>query len=194
MGPAWLARLLSGFWVTFGFGMNGAGAAEPVFLKAGPFGDPFAVQSGQWVTKHRSSGEGLRLQSMPPEQGPSRAQAPIDGVASRSQSEAKPADSEDEEAIQKPGRFSNALPILPNPAPFRQLRTMGPHLLPDLEYAVNERVNFGVLGQVDRLKGIVAPIIARTLPIAPTRATKATTGTRGRDAGFGLSLEMKIGP
>jgi hypothetical protein len=171
----------------------------PAFALAGPYGDPFALAVRRGLPlpqelmgiaaepRGEKNGRALAQDRITPPAGGS-------GTAAKRKDEDDDDDEDDDPVPAKPGSFPTTFMKVPDPVPNVKKRSMGPHLRPDAEFALDDKTTFGIISQLDRLHTSAAQTILGK-SAAPTVSTRTLPGatSHGRDLGFGASLEFKLG-
>ena len=182
-----------------------AAAAEstrpPAFALAGPYGDPFALAVRRGLPLPQDL-TGIAAEPRADRTGRASTQDRIaipaggtgTGAAKRKTDDDEDDDDDDDPVPAKPGSFPTTFMKVPDPVPNVKKRSMGPHLRPDAEFALDDKTTFGIISQLDRLHTSAAQTILGK-GAAPTVSTRSLPGTtsHGRDVGFGASLEFKLG-
>lgn len=105
-------------------------------------------------------------------------------------------DDDDEDVPSKPGRLSTSFAKVPGPAPFLRNRSLGPHLVPDAQFDLNDKTSLGVITPATSDGKTKLPLgtLATPAPFSPVgRSTASHAIQKSKDLGFGLSLEYRFG-
>lgn len=182
-----------------------AGAATlPAFTEAGPYGDPLLlapapIRSNATLlgpirfVDRPASGRPIPTRVDPTKVFPRFSNSPTAATTGGDDD----GDEDEDPRPSRPGTLPRSFVRTPDPSPSLRNRSLGPHLVPDAEFPLNERASLGVIGQAGRLDGrisqsVTVPIAARATPPSGPKIGPAA-GPKTRELGLGLSLEYRFG-